>query len=381
MEEYAVIMLLPWLKIMEKIELGDIQFIPWRRGEGLSGISFLSQEDATMIMSDYVDVRGEEISEAVFMLHGNCSENGQLSESQMNEAAEAAQLLAFSAISKNDYFDRGGFYVNASYFRYFYQRLPIKENFSLACRRREGFFYDFPYKHGEATFHSPQQCMRSVDIDPDKGLLEALSTILKKETPIHEGLLQSIRLFIMASTDDIFMPTNQELTLMVMAYEGLFSNCQGAYDLACKISILLGEYGRIEIGKSTYKDYESLKDLSQGAWLHLAWMRECYQLRNDYIHGNDFKRREGCWQEQEHNVFAAWLFPLIVKLVLSKESLYTLSNEDEVALFAADRLLDSKDWGKEVDRYPRHSLWKEIIADASYELAAERAKREWEPPL
>ena len=70
---------------------------------------------------------------------------------------------------------------------------------------------------------------------------------------------------------------------------------------------------------------------------------------------------------------ASFAFPMIVKILLSQESKYVLTETDEVYLGVIDKLLDAQGWFKPKDPSEFNSNWRKTISDYKFRLHLERA--------
>lgn len=100
-------------------------------------------------------------------------------------------------------------------------------------------------------------------------------------------------------------------------------------------------------------------------FVHRKWIEELYDLRNSYAHP---KNRRGLgWAPLEHLVMAAFVFPLLVKLLLERKGHYHLTPEDAAKCRAVDKLLALPGWGK--DRRVGSmvgGLWHKVVTDLRY---------------
>jgi len=342
LEEFPTLAILPWCRLKDDIKLGQVVFVDWQLGVGASRDLFVENDKLETVMSSYVDVHGQPIDRATIAMHKDAKTDGSISAKEIQEIGVAAQLLAFAAIAQNKYFPLIGQGTNSTCFRVIYQRIAEDNGIAISISHRcTGGILDGGWKHGDVHFTLPLQCQYVGEVNPAGEFVKALAYILNTNSSMATRLLRVIRLFTYAYTDDSYIPAEQEVIMLMMAFEGLFRNCQGRNDLACKVSTLLDEYGMITIGEANRK-INKAKGLSPGMWLHRAWMYECYQLRNDYVHGNPPKSLT--WSEYEHLVFASWLFPYLVKLLLSSVNEYELTKQDVGSLHAIDFILDTNDW-------------------------------------
>jgi hypothetical protein len=106
-------------------------------------------------------------------------------------------------------------------------------------------------------------------------------------------------------------------------------------------------------------------------WVHRKWIEELYQLRNESAHGGTTDTRDRGWSAFQHLVIAAFVFPLVVKLLLEREGFYELSTYDAVRCKAVDKLLAIDRWAGHDDECA--SRWDEVISklhtDEMWEVA------------
>ena len=78
----------------------------------------------------------------------------------------------------------------------------------------------------------------------------------------------------------------------------------------------------------------------------MEWIRDAFILRGSFAHGR--KRSSGGWRGwtlDEHLLLASFAFQLILKVVLADRGLYQLTDADETALEALERLAATPDLG------------------------------------
>jgi hypothetical protein len=330
--------MLPWLRLKDQVSLGNVDFIPWRMEDGVTETPFVSESTVMKIMSSYVDIEGSPIERATIALHNATDVTGAINDQQKDEIVATARCLAFASIADNDYFCQIGQYVNAACFTVIFQRIS-NEGIVLTIRRRAGSLLA---AHSMVKFSVPIQCQHIDDVRLNDDVIKAITSVLSNEIPLKTALLNAIRCFTLAYTDDNFLHLDQEVILLNTSYEYLF-NAHGADHLAREVSNLLDRYGAITAGESM-KMTKRLPPKRAEMWLHNAWVRECHVLRSKYVHGNKIDDKNMTWSPYEHVVFASWLFPFLVKLLMKDEGLYQLSRRDLDSLNAVDYLLDTSDW-------------------------------------
>lgn len=382
--KYTLI-LLPWLKLKSSVTVLRVCFTPYAREQGPVTLQLFSS-DIDRILARYRDVEGRPIVECgVGVLDPNdpCKDITDVEASRVNEAI---QLFAFAGLAMNEYFSQVGHYTNSSAFQVFFQGFtPGSSNeITFFIRRRDGRTREVGSKQGQVKFSIPIQCAHLEPAHIDLALLEALDQCFKAPDAQTRRLLQAISRFNQAHTDSDAVLPEREIILMASAFEQLFANCNGAKDLACKVSTLLDNYGAVKVGSSVRASAIQLakgreKKQEQAWFLHRKWVQELYHLRNDFTHGNDPARRSWGWSVPEHLVMASFVFPLLVKVLLAAKSKYSLTQQDAIdpsapvtdflrhstepdviRLEVIDRLLDEKNWQ---DQGGNHTRWSKVIQE------------------
>lgn len=376
-EKVRMLAILPWLKLQEPIKVGGVFFTPFSISNGDPASVFNEfKEDITRILSSYRDIRGETIGECALAYTDEkdpCNSNIDI-----RLISNAAHMLAFASLAKNQFCVQIRNYINSSCFETIFQEFSKGREFiSIMTRRRDGCFRLRGQKHGEVKFSMPLQCAHIDTPVFDDLLLTSLGYVLREGEPLARRLMQSIWLYNLACSDSHTISLEREIVLMVSAFEQLFSRCQGANDLACKIETLLDGYGSIEVEDCSRIDRIKLSDGNENTekqwYICRKWMQEIYQLRNDYTHGNDPTRRTWGWNVLEHSLMASFVFPLTVKILLAQESKYSLTEADKVRMGSIDILLNAQNWFKPTDPSAAVSTWQKTINDYKLRSRLERA--------
>jgi hypothetical protein len=174
------------------------------------------------------------------------------------------------------------------------------------------------------------------------------------------------------------MQQEAEVIILSSAYEQLLDIEAKARVFSEAIGRLLALYASITVAQALTARpgivIEQKYEAAQKAWpVHRKWAEEFYHLRNDYTHGNDPGARTWGWHPLEHLVMGAFLFPLLAKLLLSKEGHYSLITEDEGALQAVDKLLVTNGWAQRVGSHSNATGWQETLGKTIRGLALHRA--------
>lgn len=386
--------LLPWLRLCSPVTALGVHFLPYSGTTVPSQFQSFSSEIGR-ILSSYRDVVGHPVAECVLGSIRDGDPCKELSEAEAFRVNEAVQLLAFSGIANNQYYTQLGHYTNSAAFQVFFQGfIAGSDEITLVVRRRDGRMRNAGYRHAQVKFSIPIQCAHFDPCRVDAALLEALEMCFQTADAQTRRLLQAISLFNQAHTDSDAVLPEREIILLASAFEQLFANCNGAEDLACKVSTLLDSYGAIKVADSARSNQIELskgRQSQEQAWfLHRKCVQELYHLRNDFTHGNDPARRSWGWSVLEHLVMASFVFPLLVKILFAAKSKYSLTREDTIGpsapmtdflrhstepdvirLEVIDRLLNETDWGAVIGN---HSKWTEVIQTYTNNRSRERRR-------
>jgi hypothetical protein len=78
---------------------------------------------------------------------------------------------------------------------------------------------------------------------------------------------------------------------------------------------------------------------------HQGWIYEFHKLRSSFVHPQEAAASTRWrWSPLEHLLVATFVFPLVAKLLLAGDGLYSLTSADERSLRAIDDLLLLKPW-------------------------------------
>jgi len=377
-----ILMLLPWLQLSEPLSIRGIHFTPYPTDTS-SNIFNKFQDDIARILKSYRNIQNKPITKCVLVYLDETDPCKALSDEKTSLIYETVHLLAFCALSKNEYFSQESHYANYSMFESFFQYFNDGNKWvTLTSRRRDGETMS-TYEHEEVYFNIPVQCASQAKLGRvEAPLLKALNLSFKTPNNQVRRLLQSISLYDQAQTDSSTVLPQREVVILASAFEQLFENCHGADDLACKLGTHLDNYGSIKYSKSLRaKDFKIPEDpkkkKTESRWfLHQKWIQEFYQLRNDIIHGNDRKQRTWGWSIHEHLVMASFVFPLLVKLLLTQSSAYQLTEDDIGLLQAVDPLLNQQGWAEDDENQNCLSKWQSTIERAKWEESSKTASEE-----
>jgi hypothetical protein len=179
----------------------------------------------------------------------------------------------------------------------------------------------------------------------------------------------------MANTDSWAFRPSAELLMVASMFEHILQR-DTKVKLAEEFSALFQGYGSITVEQATQRPGIVLDKNLGGRdkkWhLHRKWLWELYHLRNKYAHGEDPDQFQWGWSLSEHLVMSAYVFPLLVKLLLVAEGIYQLTSKDKVRCRALDPLLAARNWSQEMPDSSM-SVWEGVMNEAQGEEIRRRA--------
>jgi hypothetical protein len=249
-------------------------------------------------------------------------------------------------------------YTNSSMFELVVDKFTIGSPYTtIVGRRRDGQFIDGGYTHGE-IIHQEPRTTHLCQVFPDDLLFRKTLTSAVKPTKVHhQKLMLSLGPYRLANTDDYQMADVNELVLSQWMIEHLIGPCAISRDFQDKLHGLLTKYVSTMADKSCRPDNDApASKIPRDKWLIIRqWAWELYELRNSITHGSDWHTKPWRWSIFEHCLFAAWIYPLLVKLIFEAEGDYSLNPYDKAALGAVDGLLVDRHW---------KDNWNQILADS-----------------
>ncbi len=382
---YSQLAFFPWLRLRKTHTVAGVAFVPLVDDHGATPGELSDAIDPLRsILGGYVDREGRSVDNCVVSVLPNVRWN--VADTDFDRVQWAAALLFLACFSRNDYFPRFlGAYSNSSSFRVVWQRFggdPVWV--ALVSRRRDGRTVAGGYKHGEVKFSVPLQCRLREPAVVDEDLLAALNRSMEGAT--MKRLRSALPFVSLANTDDDLMTLPAEAILMGSAFEQMLRGDASAFKLAKKFGHWFKPFGAVTVEEASNARPGIEIDTSKPEyaeaqpkwWVHRKWIEELYDLRSQSVHKGVPHGRTWGWSVDEHLLMAAWVFPLVVKLLLRGEGHYELTEDDTVRCLAVDKLLSITGWDEEPNDEPYR--WREVVSETSsnygFDRIMERIERE-----
>lgn len=371
----------PWLFLKEPVTVGEVVIVPFRDESGKVSEAIVDlQPSLEKLLSSYTDIKGNPVKNCTVATISARNPIWDLVFEEDREKVQlASQLLSLASISRNDFNAQLGCYANSTKFQFFLQSFTEPVDFiAIGVRRRDGSTMDGGYKHGEIKFSVPLQARSLEPVCIDKDLVNGLTRALQAGSKTTQVLRAALAFFNLANTDSDVMMEETELILMGSVFEQLFDAENSAYRLGKKFGELFKPYGSVTVetalGVRPGIKLDPENEAAQKQWfVHQKWMEELHQLRSKYIHGESTTKRDWGWIRLEHLIMAAFVFPLSVKLLLSQEGHYTLTDDDIGSCHAIDQLLTKANWWEVVGSQSNATVWQETLFEAKSDFSWEKA--------
>jgi len=347
----------PWLKLKDELAGGGFKLIQFERGRLPGGAD---QERLDRVLQPYIESRDRPIEKATILVldgHGPCDD---LTANERSTAFEFAEILKVAGLSARK-FDPFG-YVNSTVFTLYVQGFNESTGtVAIGTRQRFGL-RGVAITPGAYQVQEPHNAIGYSPAPVDLNLVGAL--LAARDSAEWERISRAITLFNAANTDNDTVSARSELVETVSAMEALLE-VYGQVRLAMAVLRLWP--------KSTlsYGQVRSAIDTAHSPrWPAVrGWVQDLYGARNASAHA--LGPRTTTWSADEHLLFAAFMFPLLLKRVLARETLYELTADDESLAETFEVLLKTEPFAERAitDDHP----WKAILHDAGWNAVTKRA--------
>ncbi|HET7230457.1 MAG TPA: hypothetical protein VFJ16_10680 [Longimicrobium sp.] len=330
---------LPWSTVSKSLEFGRYRIVPV--GVALDGeIPEVHQPALAPILQAYARPRPVDQRSTPLIHREDIGLTDDLSPDQIADYFAFRTRLAFAVLSARRFFTHR--YANSD------NAVLIIQGFTperaggavLQYRRRDGSTTVIvpPGNLSVPRPHHVDRCELTRDLDAP--LLAALETVAAREGEQWGRLEEAIRLFVGANTDAPSVDIHTELIDVVSA----FSRLADAWDAKKTVERFnevlpspAGATSPSEGAKLTHPRIE--QGLAKGRSVREIWLDDAYVLRSQFGHGRvQAPGYRSIWNEREHLLLAAVVFPLYVKMILASEGFYDLTDNDVMMNDAFDDL-------------------------------------------
>lgn len=331
---------MPWTYINEASQVGPISFVPYERGVAPMSLGRTTQKSLDAIIGNYADrafVQDEDSTKPVqkaIILQWPTDDTREnlIDEYELQERLQQTQLLTFAALSTRQFGTHWN-YCNAD------ALTTVAQHFSednpagtaITTRRRDGSSLNYVSgTRGKPIFLRPLHVSNRYALDIESDFALALLNV--PDGQLRSQLLDSVTLFNRANTDSNEVPPSAEIVLLRAALETLLGASHKTSDLKAKLVELIAPH----LGAPEWHDKLIPPKVWRDRWSKetrpfTAWVEDFCHGRNESAHGNSGTKRlpAPVWSLWNHLLFTSWFMSRCVKVVLARESLYTLTQDDK----------------------------------------------------
>ena len=331
---------MPWCRIVKPYLVGEVNILPFRRYEAMSGLDELTAYRIRAILASYKDMEGHHVSEAALIRYNDRPLLDDLSQDEVGITEECVDLACFSGLANRDYFNNIGAYCNSDCFILYGQKFSAEPYFAgITSRRRDGRTLSGRFLE-QTVFSVPVHVDGIQFISLDESLLTALVSFRDNVSAGEWVRWQNaIRCFNQANTDNDAIRYQVEWVLLCSAFEHILEAKAKYEDVAERFADALIPHTEILVGNAKRS---SLGWTDKNKPLRYEWMKEFYRIRGDFAHGKLQTQQPAVWNPLEHLVLASIGFPLLVRRVLAEKQLYAWEDEHSAQVWAFEKLMDEE---------------------------------------
>jgi hypothetical protein len=345
---------MPWLRLHDNLTFGLVEVGP---AEGC--LSACDPRTATVkrILGLYEGLGGAQLTPSLMWMTGG--DPIGVDPDDFPTIAAARDYLSAAAIMGNSYLDPADAPITDAHCDGYFQRFTTGADFvTLTKRRREGQFLD-GWPIDRARTQIPLAATPAHQFHADPALLDAFADLTSRQSDVDLRIESALPFFVQANRLSERTSLQYDLVFLGAAFERLFEIIGGkAAGLADAVTDLLSLY---EQGSTTWHNRAvSSQNLhqDQGPWVK-RWMREFYDHRSA-IHGQPAHSNE--WLDVWHGLIGTEVFSLSVKILLERDGVRTLTDDDKIASGALDDRIE-------------HLAGQGVDAQATWREAYQRADR------
>lgn len=329
----------PWCTIAQDIAVGLFELLRYERTEKPFGQRTSDQEAVDKILGHYFPHTARPLTSATIVKLKGRGPFDVLSDEERSAVFALAELVSLSGLARREFFSAIGQYCNRDNFRVVIQAFRDPNSGALITTRRRDGHSDQYLTNTAFRVDKPEHVqLGPIPIDIDVSLLNALLTA--QEGGDWEHFAESILSFNLANTDSPNMSEHVEAVLLVSAFERLLECARGdENELAVRFSECAQpsrERSRGDCARLASANLSSR--FSPDATIREKWIRDFFRVRGHLAHGRTRHRYPSVWHLREHLLLGSYIFPLLVRVLLEKQNLYSKTKDDRLQIDIFERL-------------------------------------------
>lgn len=313
----------PWLQIQQPRQFGPFRLVCFNRGRGPAEPKSEEQRILDAVLAPYKIFTRSVEAATIVELDGR-SPTTDLSDAERNDLFVLSQLVTVGGLAAREFCGHTR-YCNSTDFAFMIQSFTERPNGTFfGIRRRDGTV-GVRVTADAYQVIAPPQISDGHALDLDAALIEAL--LRARGHACWGRLYGALAPFIRANTDSADVAEQAEVVDMV-----------GAFEKA------LGVWGSEDLRREFEAHFLPTRTISprdaprvpparrNGSSVRRLWMGDFYELRNAHSHGDQDLPQGLMWTREEHLLLGAYAFSLLIKSLLSRSGLYTLTRDDQRAI-------------------------------------------------
>lgn len=375
----------PWLRVREPIRVGAFHLFWHHAGATLPDgvVCSLSLEDLKRLLSPYRTHAQHAEGAHCLLKFAHGALDAELDSAGREAVFRFARHLAVAGLATRR-FDGAplGSYSASGHYQLIIQQFPTPFTGSVVVdhRRKDGHTR-VGISPGAQNFQIPEHLVGQAQPELDLAMLHALEAAHAALDAKNWGPYEaSITQFLMANSDSPDVPLDAESIATYAALERLVDADHSKSSFLKKV---------LE-GIAVVDDHEWTKELRAELLPEREprdvvgrWLKDLYVLRGNAGHGYPVaKLKSATWEQHEHLLAGAFVFPLALKCKLKQAGFYELTSQDVVDIVGLDLLLEDRPFlrtagageAEPIDGEPDRGGWPRQMAMlgeawAGYELS------------
>lgn len=328
----------PWYKSIEKYEFEDFTLISSNHESLINNSDY--QKIFSNVFKPYIINKKGPINSAMLLFLKDKLPFEDFADTERMYLFSLSEIIAFSNIIERKLFISIGPYCNRDDFQLVIQSFDsAHKGMSIYSRRRDGnkhSIYSGDNYQCLVDPHLNYNSAKPLNENIIKSLLNAQNTLNDKWALYSDTIFN----FNHANSDNNNISPKEEAIMLLGAIQRILGcNSANIDELSSGLKDALTPESNLDLNLSNrYKHGPTNKD--NPTCLREIWIKDFYRARGDFAHGKGKTFKELTWTLNEHLLYASYILPLLLKLKLSEDNLYTMTELDLVDVDLFEEYLD-----------------------------------------
>jgi hypothetical protein len=345
MSTMGMVAFFPWLQVREPIRVGGFHLFRHHAGAPLpAGVNCsLSLEDLKRLLFPYRTHAQHAESAHCLLQLGDGALDAELDSAGREAVFRFARHLAAAGLATRR-FDGSplGSYSASGHYQFIIQQFatPFTGSVVVDHRRKDGHTR-VGISPGAQHFQIPEHLVGQAQPELDLALLHALEAAhaaldAKSWGPYEASITQ----FLMANSDSPDVPLDAESIATYAALERLVDADHSKPSFLKKVLECIAVVDNHEWADKLRAELLPKREPRDAVG---SWLKDLYVLRGNAGHGYPVaKLKSATWEQHEHLLAGAFIYPLALKCKLQQAGFYELMSQDVVDIVGLDLLLKDR---------------------------------------